>query len=62
MDEKNIKLKLLNKKLNNIFNHILLMIDSNSKYVFSEACEFNLKRYFNISNQINEIKKQNILC
>lgn len=40
------KTKSYQQKAHNIFVHIMLMINKNKKYIFTEACSANLKLYF----------------
>lgn len=57
MEDKNYKIYLLEYKANKIFNHIIKRIESNNKYIFSEACTYNLKLYFKYIEEKNKIIK-----
>jgi hypothetical protein len=46
------------RKANNLINGIVSMIKDNNKYVFSDACSYNLDLYFKCINQINEMTKK----
>ncbi len=54
--DNNQQLNLLYYRANKLFDHIIRMINDNDKYVFSEACECNLKIYFQLLDKINLLK------
>jgi hypothetical protein len=56
-NEKNsLEIKIYMQKMENIFNHVISMMEDNQKYVFSSACTSNLDLYFYYVNKINELR------
>lgn len=47
------QIKVLRRGANIIFDHMNKMINDNNKYVFSEACDKNLKLFLELDNKIN---------
>jgi len=55
-EETIFKIKLYREKMENLFNHVLSMMENNPKYVFSGACSANLDLYFYYMDKIYKLK------
>jgi len=54
--EKKEKIISLKQKCDNMIKHICDLINDNSKYVMTEACDNNLKLYFNWLNEYMDLE------
>jgi hypothetical protein len=59
--DKNQQLNLLHYRANKLFEHIIRMIEDYPKYIFSDACEYNLKIYFQLLDKINLLKSHEVV-
>jgi len=52
------KIKIYHIKRDNIWNHIIVMLKLDHKYVFSKACDSNLDLYFYYCDKIDDLTHQ----
>jgi hypothetical protein len=57
-DKKKERIIILKKKCSDMIRNICGLINDNNKYVFSEACDENIKLYFKWIDEYQDLEKK----